>query len=341
MRAAGLRPPQATALALRLRPASTDWPPLSVAGVAAAIRGGSAAPRDGDGRRHPVHGGFVVAPPSQSRAQARLADGGGGVRLRVVRPVAPGRDQRRGPRHRGHRRPLRAGAPCPLAPRAARRGDRGPPGDRPGRMRDVVRARRPAWPDRDPPGGRRPRPHVRGPDPRDGGRRDRRAPEHAPVRPGRRALAAPRPVPAHRDGRPHAAARAGAPTRGADRACGTAGARACAARGWAPSSRPWSRCSRARWSGSRQLAISLESRGFGAAGPRTSYRKVGFSGADKVLALAGVAAGVLGVVATLAAGPGTTPVLHVSAPLAVAVFALAAVVFVAGLVRAFLAIARA
>ena len=40
--AAGLRPPQATALALRLRPASTDWPPLSVAGVVAAIRDGSA-----------------------------------------------------------------------------------------------------------------------------------------------------------------------------------------------------------------------------------------------------------------------------------------------------------
>lgn len=42
MEAAGLRPPQATALALRLRPASTDWPPLSVAGVVTAIRDGSA-----------------------------------------------------------------------------------------------------------------------------------------------------------------------------------------------------------------------------------------------------------------------------------------------------------
>ena len=30
----------------------------------------------------------------------------------------------------------------------------------------------------------------------------------------------------------------------------------------------------------QQLAISLESRGFGAAGPRTSYRRVGFSAAD-------------------------------------------------------------
>lgn len=90
-----------------------------------------------------------------------------------------------------------------------------------------------------------------------------------------------------------------------------------------------------------QLAIGLESRGFGAAGPRTSYRRVGFSRADGVLAIAGVAAGVLGVVATLSAGPGTTPVLQVPAPVAVAVFAVAAAVFVAGIARAFLAIARA
>jgi energy-coupling factor transport system permease protein len=89
-----------------------------------------------------------------------------------------------------------------------------------------------------------------------------------------------------------------------------------------------------------QLAISLESRGFGASGPRTSYRRVGFSRAERVLAVAGVAAGVLGVVATLA-GPVKAPVLEVSAPVAVAVFAVAAVVFVAGIARAFLAIARA
>ena len=89
-----------------------------------------------------------------------------------------------------------------------------------------------------------------------------------------------------------------------------------------------------------QLAISLESRGFGASGPRTSYRRVGFSGAERVLAVAGVAAGVLGVVAALA-GPVKAPVLEVSAPVAVAVFAVAAVVFVAGIARAFLAIARA
>jgi energy-coupling factor transport system ATP-binding protein len=42
MLAAGLEPPQATALALRLRSASASWPPLSIEGVAAAIRDGSA-----------------------------------------------------------------------------------------------------------------------------------------------------------------------------------------------------------------------------------------------------------------------------------------------------------
>ena len=42
MLTAGLEPPQATALALRLRPASASWPPLSIDGVAAAIRDGSA-----------------------------------------------------------------------------------------------------------------------------------------------------------------------------------------------------------------------------------------------------------------------------------------------------------
>ena len=49
-----------------------------------------------------------------------------------------------------------------------------------------------------------------------------------------------------------------------------------------------------------RLAISLESRGFGAAGPKTSYRRVGFAPGDRVLALAGVIAGIGGVAASLA-----------------------------------------
>ena len=42
LRSSGLEPPQATALALRLRAPSATWPPLSVADVAAAIRDGTA-----------------------------------------------------------------------------------------------------------------------------------------------------------------------------------------------------------------------------------------------------------------------------------------------------------
>jgi energy-coupling factor transporter ATP-binding protein EcfA2 len=44
MEVAGLRPPQVTGLALRLRPPSADWPPLTVEALAEAIRDGSADP---------------------------------------------------------------------------------------------------------------------------------------------------------------------------------------------------------------------------------------------------------------------------------------------------------
>ena len=50
----------------------------------------------------------------------------------------------------------------------------------------------------------------------------------------------------------------------------------------------------------QQLAISLESRGFGATGPRTSYRRVGFTARDAALAVAGIVLGVAGVWASLA-----------------------------------------
>ena len=91
----------------------------------------------------------------------------------------------------------------------------------------------------------------------------------------------------------------------------------------------------------QQLAISLESRGFGAAGPRTSYRRIGFSTGDRVLSVAGVIAGVAGVLASIAWSAGSQASLQVSASVAVAVFAVAAVVFVAGIARAVLAVARA
>src|SRR4029079_11441978 len=51
----------------------------------------------------------------------------------------------------------------------------------------------------------------------------------------------------------------------------------------------------------QQLAISLESRGFGATGPRPSYRRVGFTAAAAALAIAGIVVGIIAVWASLAA----------------------------------------
>ncbi|HEY6570233.1 MAG TPA: energy-coupling factor transporter transmembrane component T [Candidatus Limnocylindrales bacterium] len=90
-----------------------------------------------------------------------------------------------------------------------------------------------------------------------------------------------------------------------------------------------------------QLAISLESRGFGASGPRTSYRRIGFSTRDLVLAVTGVAAGIAAVVATIALGPTASPAFVVPAGAAVALVAAALVVFAGSLVRAAMAIGRA
>ena len=90
-----------------------------------------------------------------------------------------------------------------------------------------------------------------------------------------------------------------------------------------------------------QLAISLESRGFGASGPRTSFRRIGFTSRDAALAIAGVAAGVTGVVATVALGSTGSPAVVVPAGLAVVLVAVALVVFAGSLVRAALAIGRA
>jgi energy-coupling factor transport system permease protein len=88
----------------------------------------------------------------------------------------------------------------------------------------------------------------------------------------------------------------------------------------------------------QQLAISLESRGFGATGPRTSYRRVGFTSLDATIAVAGLVVGTLGIVVSITRPP--TAVAR-SAPVALAIFAVALVVFVGSLVRAVVAIARA
>lgn len=90
-----------------------------------------------------------------------------------------------------------------------------------------------------------------------------------------------------------------------------------------------------------QLAISLESRGFGASGPRTSFRRIGFSSRDLALALAGVAAGIVGVAATVALGSSGSAAFVVPAGVAVALVGVALVVFAGSLVRAAMAIGRA
>ncbi len=90
-----------------------------------------------------------------------------------------------------------------------------------------------------------------------------------------------------------------------------------------------------------QLAISLESRGFGAKGPRTSYRRIGFTRRDVALAIAGVAAGIVGVGATLAQGPTGAPAIVVPAGVAVVLVLVALIVFAGSLVRAAMAIGRA
>ncbi len=85
----------------------------------------------------------------------------------------------------------------------------------------------------------------------------------------------------------------------------------------------------------QQLSISLETRGFGGAGPRTSYREVVFRPADRALAVAGLVVGVAGIAAGLAWwGPASGAALDLPAWLAVAVVAVAAAVFIGVLARA-------
>jgi energy-coupling factor transport system permease protein len=89
-----------------------------------------------------------------------------------------------------------------------------------------------------------------------------------------------------------------------------------------------------------RLAIGLESRGFGAAGPKTSYRRVGFTAVDAALAVAGVVAGVAGVALALAGAGGSGGPLVVPAPVAVALFVVAIVVFVTSIAGLAVAVDR-
>jgi len=79
----------------------------------------------------------------------------------------------------------------------------------------------------------------------------------------------------------------------------------------------------------QQLAISLEARGFGTAGPRTSYRRVRFGAVDRVLTLAGAVAGVAGVALGLTTwGADRVPVPAVPESLALGILVVSGVVFV-------------
>jgi len=92
----------------------------------------------------------------------------------------------------------------------------------------------------------------------------------------------------------------------------------------------------------QQLSISLESRAFGSAGTKTSYRQVRFGPIDAAIAITGLAAGALGVVLGLTLwSVERTPSLVLPVALTIVVFLLAAVMFFAVLAAALLAIARA
>ncbi len=91
----------------------------------------------------------------------------------------------------------------------------------------------------------------------------------------------------------------------------------------------------------QQLAISLEARGFGTVGPRTSYRRVRLGRVDLVLALAGVVAGGAGVVLGLMAwGADRVPVPAVPESIALGIFVASALVFVGVVLAGARAIAR-
>jgi energy-coupling factor transporter transmembrane protein EcfT len=78
----------------------------------------------------------------------------------------------------------------------------------------------------------------------------------------------------------------------------------------------------------QQLTISLESRAFGATGERTSYRRIRSGPRERLAALAGIAAGVLGVLAALTvwSADQLTDVV-VPVPVVVGLFLVAATLF--------------
>ncbi len=91
----------------------------------------------------------------------------------------------------------------------------------------------------------------------------------------------------------------------------------------------------------QQLAISLESRGFGASGPRTSYRRIRFGARDRVVSALAAVAGVAGVAAGLTVwGAAQVPVVAVPGGVALAIFVAAALGFVGVVLASVRTIAR-
>jgi energy-coupling factor transport system permease protein len=92
----------------------------------------------------------------------------------------------------------------------------------------------------------------------------------------------------------------------------------------------------------QRLTIGLESRGFGATGERTSYRRVRFGRGDLVAVVAGIAAGLVGTIVGLTVWDADRARdLVLPAPLVVAVFGLAATLFVGVILAGIRSLARA
>lgn len=92
----------------------------------------------------------------------------------------------------------------------------------------------------------------------------------------------------------------------------------------------------------QQLSISLESRAFGSTGAKTSYRQVQFGLVDAIIAVIGVVSGIIGTVLGFTLWSAQkTPSLVLTPVLTIAIFLIAAVLFVGTILAAILTIARA
>ena len=92
----------------------------------------------------------------------------------------------------------------------------------------------------------------------------------------------------------------------------------------------------------QQLSISLESRAFGSTGAKTSYRQVRFGPIDAVIAVSGLLAGAIGTVLGFTLWSAQeTPSLVLAPILTVAIFLIAAAMFISVIAVAIQAIARA